>query len=129
MFSVPAGQIRSHVADTPGASLFAQVTLPHPGASSARTFRVIVGAPADATDIGPGSPYYAGTIGFFGGTMGGMNMSGNDATFTVPLPKTPTAFHNLAAAAANTSVNIRIVPAYGPAPKAPVLKALSIRSM
>ena len=65
-----------------GPTLVAHVTLPHPsGPNAPRTFDVLVNAPANVTSVDPDSPYYAGTISFFG-AMKGMTM---DATFAVPL--------------------------------------------
>ena len=108
-----------------GASLVAEITLPHPAAgSSARTFAVLVGAPADATQVGADSPYFAGTIAFFGHMRGMPGMS-HDATFVVPLPARTQAFGTTAAA--GSQVNIRVVPAHGNGP-APAIKALSIRA-
>ena len=87
-------------------------------------------APDNATNTGPGSPYYAGTIAFFG-HMSGMDM-GTDATFAVPLPKTPQASKLLMAGApgaahataGNTTISIRVVSSNGG--KTPELKALSL---
>lgn len=117
--------IRSHLSNETAPSLIAEVTLPNPSANSAgREFDVIVGAPAGTTQVSPDSPYYAGTIAFFGHMM---NMTGpaHDVTFSVPLPKAPEAFHSLAAVSA--TVNIRVVP-HGAGQKAPVLKSVSVRA-
>jgi tyrosinase len=125
--ALSAEAIKNHLASTLGASLVAEVTLPRPNAlSSAREFDVLVGAPADVSQVDAHSPYYAGTIAFFGKMM---NMAGMpaDATFTVPLPKAPEAFHNFAAVT-NAPVSIRIVPAQGHGEKAPALKAVTIRA-
>jgi tyrosinase len=106
-------------------SLIAEVTLPHPGSrSAAREFDVVVGAPPNVKQVSADSPYYAGTIAFFGHMM---NMTGplHDTTFAVPLPKTPEAFHGLAAT--NATVNIRVLPR-GLGQKAPVLRAVTIRT-
>ncbi|MGB7845197.1 MAG: tyrosinase family protein [Candidatus Acidiferrum sp.] len=125
---VPADAIQYHLGATIGASLVAQVTLPHPSAtSSAREFDVIVGAPADMTEVAANSPYYAGTIAFFGKMMN-MKMISADATFAVPLPKAAEAFHSLAAAK-SALVNIRVVASQRHGGKAPVLKAASIRAL
>jgi tyrosinase len=123
--TLPTAAIKTHLSSDIAPSLFADVTLPHPGAgSSVREFDVIVGAPPDVTQVSADSPYYAGTIAFFGHMM---NMMGpaHDATFAIPLPKTPEAFHGLTAA--NATVNIRIVPR-GRSQEAPALKAVSIRA-
>ena len=125
--AVSADAIRSHLASELGASLSAQVTLPRPAStSSAREFDVIVGAPSDVTQVSADSPYYAGTIAFFGKMMNMAGMS-QDATFAVPLPKKPEAFHMLAAQA-NASVNIRVVPSHSHGEKAPTLKAVTVRA-
>ncbi|MGY8684947.1 tyrosinase family protein [Bradyrhizobium sp. UFLA05-153] len=109
--------------------LVAQVTLMRPqGTSSARRFRVFVGAPSDATNLGVDSPYYAGTVGFFGPQMADMGMS-HEATFAVPLPAT---LHALTAPFATTATNanlaVRVTPVNGEE-TTPVLKAVSIGAL
>ncbi len=126
--------IQNHLNDALPRPLMAQVTLPHPSAtSSSRSFDVLVNAPA-GTQGGADSPFYAGTIGFFG-NMTGMKMS-HDATFVVPLPKSLQAFatpNRLGApktaklAATNaTTLNIRLVPSNGQSGPAPTIKAVSV---
>jgi tyrosinase len=124
---VPNAAIQSHLSDTEARPLFAEVTLPHPsGSSTAREFDVLVNAPAGVTQVGADSPYYAGTIAFFGSMMSGMKMS-HDATFAVPLPKRPAAFRTLALGAAqNSRVEIRVVPSNGQGAPAPALKSFSV---
>lgn len=122
--TLPTAAIKKHLAAERAPSLVAEVTLPHPGADSpGRGFDVFVGAPADVEKAGIDSPYYAATIAFFGHMM---NMTGShDVTFVVPLPRTPEAFHNLAAA--NATVSIRVVP-QNPALKTPLLRAVTVRA-
>jgi tyrosinase len=126
--------IRNHLNDALPRPLMAQVTLPHPSAtSSSRSFDVLVNAPP-GTQGGSDSPFYAGTIGFFG-NMTGMKMS-HDATFVVPLPRTLQAFaipntpgapKNAKLAATNaTTLNIRLVPSHGQSGPAPTIKAVSV---
>ncbi|AIE85851.1 tyrosinase family protein [Fimbriimonas ginsengisoli] len=123
---VPTEAIRSHLAAGPTSSLIAEVTLARPREGSlTREFDVIVGAPADVITVEADSPYYAGTVAFFGQMMSMPGMAG-DATFSVPLPKTPEAFHTLGANA-TTAVNIRLVPAHGHGGKLPVLKSALVR--
>jgi tyrosinase len=125
--AIPSDAIRSHLSSGLGASLVVAVTMPRPSEVSAeRDFDVLVGAPSDVDQAGPESPYYAGTIAFFG-KMASMGMEGN-ATFAVPLPKSPEAFHNFAAAA-NAQVNIRVVPSHNQNENAPVLKAVSVQAL
>jgi tyrosinase len=127
--TLSASEVNTHLASGAPASLIALVTLPRPtDASPNRDFDVLVGAPADVTDVGPDSPYYAGTIAFFGGMMHMPGMS-SDATFLVPLPQRKEAFPNLLTAAAATkgvAVTIRVVPSGG---GASVLKAATVRAM
>jgi tyrosinase len=126
--------IQNHLNDALPRPLMAQVTLPHPSAtSSSRSFDVLVNAPP-GTQAGADSPYYAGTIGFFG-NMTGMKMS-HDATFVVPLPKSLQAFaapntlgapkNAKLAAAGATTLNIRLVPTNGQSGPAPTIKAVSV---
>jgi len=122
--TLPTAAIKKHLAAEPAPSLVAEVTLPHPGADSpGRGFDVFVGAPADLEKAGIDSPYYAATMAFFGHMM---NMTGShDVTFVVPLPKRPEAFQNLAAA--NATVNIRVVPE-NPVLKTPLLRGVTVRA-
>lgn len=99
-----------------------EITLTRPGgASASREFDVLVGAPAGVTKAAPGSPYYAGTIGFFGPLMAGMKMP--DVTFAVPLPATLHAFTAMSAASSQT-LTVRVVPTHRGS--APVLTALAV---
>jgi tyrosinase len=124
---VPRAAVKEHLASAV-ASLMAEVTVerPHPQ-SSMREYDVIIGAPADVTHVEADSPYYAGTIAFFGCMRHTMSTL-QEATFTVPLPKKPQAFRGLDTAAAEVSVNIRVVPSTGHGNPSP-LKAVSVRSM
>ena len=125
--AVPRAAIQSHLAETLPHPLMAQITLPRPSClSTARSFDVLVNAPADVTTASPDSPYYAGTIAFFGPMMPGMKMS-TDATFAVPLPKSPQAFAALGAGA-NATVSIRVVPSHGQG-HAPTLKDVSVGAL
>jgi tyrosinase len=110
--------------------LIAQITLERPASSSgARQFRVFVGVSADATNLGTDSPFYAGTVGFFGPPMAGMQMS-HEATFLVPLrPELPALRAPLAATARQADLAIRVVPIGGGKEAAPVLKAVSIGTL
>ena len=88
---------------------------------------MLVNAPAGVTQVSADSPYYAGTIAFFGPMMPGMKMS-IDATFAVPLPKTLHAFTALGTSN-NATLNIRVVPSHGKGEHAPALKAVSVREL
>ena len=85
---------------------------------------MLVNAPADVTQVSADSPYYAGTIAFFGAVMPGMKMS-TDATFAVPLPRTLQAFTALGAASRAT-LTIRLAPSHGQGGQAPALRAVSV---
>jgi tyrosinase len=127
--AVPNAAIENHLADTQSQPLVAVVTIPRPsGLSNAREFDVLVNAPPGVTQVSADSPYYAGTVAFFGSTMPGMKMS-EDATFTVPLRKNLQAFTALRAAGNTTALNIRLVPSQEKSGPAPTLKALSVGTL
>ncbi|MDB5470355.1 MAG: tyrosinase [Caulobacter sp.] len=131
--AVPRGVIDDHLADRLPAPLIAQVTIARPGGySTTREFDVLINAPPGVTHVEADSPYYAGTVSFFGPIMAmhgdheGMEMS-VDTTFAVPLPQKPQAF-NLLGAAAPVAVSIRVIPAHDRDAAAPVLKGVSLHS-
>ena len=122
--TLPAGEVANHLTDAQEA-LIALVTLPRPDAASPnRDFDVLVGAPPEVNQVGADSPYYAGTVAFFGGMMHMPGMS-SDATFLVPLPKRKEVFAGLATGKSVT-VSIRVVPSGG---GASVLKAATVRAL
>ncbi|MEO6815392.1 MAG: tyrosinase family protein [Edaphobacter sp.] len=120
-------EVNTHLTETAPTSLIALVTVPRPTEGSPhRNFDVLVGAPADATDVNPDSPYYAGTIAFFGNMMHMPGMS-SDATFIVPLPQRKQVFANLGAAESKgVALTIRVVPSGG---GASVLKSATVRAL
>ncbi len=82
--SVPQGMLQLAASG----ALVVNITLPHPAAGNApREYDVLVNAPPGTRAVDVSSPYYVGTISFFG-FMPGMVM---DATFKVPLTKLPAA--------------------------------------
>ena len=130
--AVPRAALAAHLNDAQPRPLTAQMTLPSPGAAGARSFDVLVNAPGNVTE-GADSPFYAGTIAFFG-AMTHMNMS-HDATFVVPLPTRPQVFaapppsagaKKAAASANTTTLTIRLVPSRGQGGPAPTIKALTV---
>lgn len=127
--TLPGSEVAAHLATNSPASLIALVTLPRPtSASHARQFDVIVGAPSEMNNVSAGSPYYAGSVAFFGNEMHMEGMS-SDATFLVPLPKHKEAFKGLAAtpgAESSVAVTIRVVPSGG---GASVLKAATVKAL
>lgn len=121
---LPNTLIKSHLADQLSHPLVAEITLPRPsGLSNTREFDVLVNAPAEVTQVGRDSPYYAGTIAFFGPVMPGMKMA-PEATFAVPLPKTLRAFSQLGTT--RTKLDIRLVPSSGQAAHATPVHAATI---
>lgn len=122
---VPNLLIKNHLAERRPQTLIAEITLERPhGLSNTREFDVLINAPEGTTQVDADSPYYAGTIAFFGPVMSGMEMSHN-STFAVPLPQTLKAFSNLEAT--STRLDIRLVPSSGQAPKStPVQEAAII---
>lgn len=121
--TVPSSVVKEHLASP---TLVAAVTVPYPStASEPRAYRVLVGAPANVTDADAKSPYFAGTIAFFGSMSHGHGTPGY-ATFAVPLPRTQGAFKGLSAT--NTAVDIRIVPIGGQTQR-PLLRSAVIRAL
>lgn len=104
------------------------------GKSAPRTFDLLINAPAGVTKVEADSPYYGGTIGFFGPAMHGM---ADDATFTLPLPqatRTAALAANPAGQAANaqqapTTLEVRLVPTHNPTAAAPSLKGVSLQTL
>lgn len=108
----------------------AQITVTRrPGADSPRQYTILVNAPEGVTTAEPGSPYYGGTIGFFGPSMSGMP---HDSTFTVPLHQAPlrklAASAKAGANAAPQQLQLRLVPGDGVGAALPI-KALSLQAM
>ncbi|KRB07158.1 tyrosinase family protein [Lysobacter sp. Root690] len=124
---LPNTLVEQHLASAQPASLIAEVTLDRPeGLAVTREFDVLVNAPADVERVDANSPYYAGTLAFFGPTMPNMAMS-HSATFAVPLPKTLRAFSNAKLLGANAQFNIRLAPS-GQQPADPVpVRGVSIK--
>jgi tyrosinase len=119
--SVPREVMRTHLSRAESC-LLAEVTVQRPS-STTRELDVIVGAPAGVTQVEADSPYYAGTMAFFGHMHHAMS---EEVTFAVPLPKKPTLFHSLEAA--QVPVDIRVIPAHAHGTP-PVLKAVTLRVM
>ena len=122
---LPNAMIQSHLAESRARTLIAEITLERPhGVSNTREFDVLINAPEGVNQVEADSPYYAGTIAFFGPIMSGMEMS-HTSTFAVPLPQTLKAFTQLEAT--STRLDIRLVPSSGQAPMStPVLDAVII---
>ena len=95
----------SEAASGGATTLVVKVTLPHPGTGPQRNFDVLVNAPPGVTSVDADSPYYAGTIAFFGG----MRHGAMDTTFTLPLTRVLTAL-KANNALGTGDLRIRVVP-------------------
>ncbi|WP_448956384.1 tyrosinase family protein [Labrys neptuniae] len=127
--SIPAATVKLRSEDAIPKPLMAEITVTRPHLpSDARQFDVVVNAPSGVTQVGPDSPYYGGTIGFFGPPMGGMNMS-HDATFVIPIPNKLPAFTATEATQGAAALNIRVQPSHGQQGTTPTLKAVSIGTL
>ncbi len=127
--AMPTELIRSYLDDAQQAAPIASITLPRPdGDSIDREFDVLVNAPAGVSRVDASSPYYAGTVAFFGPTMHGMKMA-HDATFALPLPKALGAFSNLVGSSAGAvqTLNVRVVPSGVAGGKPLPLRGLSVK--
>lgn len=122
--AVPNEAVRAHLAATGPRMLIAEVTLERPhGLHNTREFDVLINAPADVTSVSADSPYYAGTVSFFGPSMAAMGHD-HPTTFAVPLPQTLGALRADAAGGGSTTLEIRLVASSGQAPQSfPVLDA------
>lgn len=99
--------------------LYALITFDRPTArNSPREYAVLLNAPDDVKTAPPGSPYYAGSVTFFGAPMPGMT---HRTTFIVPLPPA-------LVAKAGGRLDLRLAPpSHRPDAPSPVIQALEIR--
>jgi len=124
LVALPKALVDRQLAATQASALIAEITLDRPtGLAVSREFDVLVNAPADVERVDTDSPYYAGTISFFGPGMPGMAMS-HTTTFTLPLPRKLKAFSALEAGTA--TLDIRLVPSNGRAKEAPKVLGVTI---
>lgn len=121
--TLPKALVDRHLARTAGAALIAEITIERPsGLAVSREFDVLINAPDRVDRVEVDSPYYAGTVAFFGPGMPGMDMS-HETTFTLPLPRGLPAFAD--GKASGAKLDIRLVPSSGQTLRAP--KVLSAR--
>lgn len=106
--ALPSAAVGKHLAATQTQPLIAEITVARPG--HAREFDVLINAPAGVTQVEPDSPYYAGTIAFFGPAMNHPGHEGMEhlATFAIPLPQRPALFKMTEAMTA--PISIRLAP-------------------
>lgn len=99
--------------------LYALITFDRPtDRNSPREFVVLLNAPDDVKTAPPGSPYYAGSVAFFGAPMPGMT---HRSTFIVPLPPS-------LVTKAGGRLELRLAPpSRRPDTPAPIIQALEIR--
>lgn len=99
------------------------ITMTRPvGPNAPKQFDILVNAPPGVTEVSEDSPYYGGTIGFFGPPMHGMS---HQTTFAVPLRRSP-ATGALGATATPAPLEIRLAaPAGSPAPAVEAVSAQS----
>lgn len=119
--------------NAPARPVVVAVTLARPPEpSSPREFDVLVNAPADVKSVEADSPYFGGTVAFFGPPMRGM---AHDVTFAVPLHPNVKALGSTRNASSPLKLEIRLVPrasknkAVPSIKTAPDLKAMSVRRL
>ena len=95
--------------------------------ASSRQFDVLINVPADVAQAGVDSPYYAGTVGFFGPPMHGM---AHDAAFAMPLPQRLAALSALTAGnlSATGNLEVRLAPSHDRAASVPAIKAVTLHT-
>lgn len=128
--SVSKAMLADHLAENGGTSLIAEVTVTRPDERSIlREFDVIVGAPEGVTEVSADSPYYAGTVAFFGKmpAMAAMHGTTQEVTFAVPLPKKPETFRG-AEGVANPTISVRIVPSQKSVKAALMLRSVTLKA-
>jgi tyrosinase len=91
-----------------GPELIAKVTVAFPPMGHV-PFTILIGAPADAKDVGPSSPHFAGTFAMFGSQV----MHG-PLTFTVPVSANISKLQASNQLAADQSLDIRVIPSATP---------------
>ena len=124
MIAVPKALVERQMATKDAPALIAEITVDRPaGLAVSREFDVVANAPDSLERVTPDSPYYVGTIAFFGPGMPGMAMS-HTTTFTLPLPRRLDAFTQLEAGSAK--LDLRLVPSGGGAKTAPTVRAVKI---
>jgi len=124
---VPANAIQAHQSGT--TQLAVEVVVPKPlGFSSEREYDILVNAPDEVTHVLADSPYYAGTIAFFGPPMKGMKMAPN-ASFHVVLPTTLSVLKDAADSGAPATINIRVVSSRGRDTAPPKLSTLLLKAV
>ncbi|MFP8966183.1 tyrosinase family protein [Pokkaliibacter sp. CJK22405] len=128
--SLPSQAVMAH--QQAKAQLVVEIVLPRPtGNSSQREFDILVNAPDDVTEVFADSPYYAGTIAFFGPPMHGMHMAQN-ASFHIALPQTLLVMKNAAGQGSPANLKIRLVPSHAPdksAASSPVLNSVILKTI
>lgn len=130
--NVPLERIQTHLSESTSAGLLAEVTIQRPtGLAAPREFTILVNAPAELNTAEPGSPYYAGTVAFFGPTMShheSMHQGmAKGSTFVVPLPRSLKAFQQPKTLQGSVPLEIRVVPSTGEKTAAPLLQRVAIR--
>ncbi len=123
--AVPRAALQHQLAAAPElGGLTLEITIERPE-GAVRQYDVLVNAPAGTTKASAASPYFAGTIGFFGLPMKGMHSTAG-TTFAVPIaPTLPALRAHGAAAASSTTLHVQLVPSQGVG-EAPVLTALAV---
>ncbi len=93
-----------------------------------RSFDVLINAPHGTITVDTDSPYYAGTVAFFGPPMSGMAMS-DKATFTITLPRTLKIFHT-AYPGEFATLTFTIVPSVNTPGEQPlIIQSLTVRAL
>ncbi|WP_232537165.1 tyrosinase family protein [Cystobacter fuscus] len=130
VLSLPAAMTKAADANAPARPVVATITVSRPTEpSSPREFDVLVNAPADVTSVDGDSPYYGGTVAFFGPPMHGMK---HDSTFAVPLSPKLQALKAAASpkgAKRAVQLEIRLAPSNAKDKAPPALKAATVRRL
>lgn len=126
---LPKPLLKSHMDKSLPGTLLAEITVERPaGVGAAREYDVLLNAPDSVQRSDSNSPYYIGTIAFFGPAMSHHAGMSHVVTFVLPLDRTAPALKNLNIAEGSVAkLNLRLVTSGGNQTKAPVVREVSIR--
>jgi tyrosinase len=127
-FTLKAASTKAANANAPARPVVAAITVSRSTeGSSPREFDVLVNAPPDVTSVEANSPYYGGTVAFFGPPMSGMK---HDVTFAVPLsPKVRALTEAMKQLGSPVKLELRLAPSAAKDRAPPTLQGATIRRL
>jgi tyrosinase len=124
--NLPKSILQSHLENTLPGMLIAEITVERPSDGNARQFDVLLNAPNSVQHADASSPYYVGTIAFFGPPMSHHAGMSHISTFILPLHLGLPAMKKLKGKP-NAQLQLRVLPAGGKKGTAIVVREVNIR--